>query len=157
MHDTQLHRELSARGVSDLHRAGHFLHFKAKGRRMRRLTLQLLSEKGPLPQKQVQEILQIKSGSVSEMLLKMEKEHLVEKVRDEHDRRSFLLQATDEGRAEALRLQAVYEKKMSRMMDCFSEEELEELCTSLEKLYRHWMDLEQEGYFELRKENDTNQ
>ncbi|MBQ6476671.1 MAG: winged helix-turn-helix transcriptional regulator [Clostridia bacterium] len=73
MHDSQLHHELAARGVSDLHAAGHFLHFNAKGRRMRRRTLNLLNERGPLPQKEVQDILQIKSGSVSEMLGKMEK------------------------------------------------------------------------------------
>ena len=155
MHDSQLHHELAARGVSDLHAAGHFLHFNAKGRRMRRRTLILLNERGPLPQKEVQDILQIKSGSISEMLGKMEKEGLLERVRDEHDRRSTLLQITPEGQKEAAKLQTLYEARMSRMMDCFSEDELLTLCESLEKMQRHWLALEETGFFEIPGEEET--
>ena len=59
--------------------------------------LGLLDEMGPTSQKKIQEILDIKCGSLSELCTKLLDKGYIEKSRDENDRRNAVLKITEKG------------------------------------------------------------
>ena len=70
--------------------------------------------------------------------LKLEADGLVEKVRSETDGRQWAVRLTKSGQAEAARLKAEYDKQVSKMMDCFSQEQLNILHELLGTMFTHW-------------------
>ena len=76
--------------------------------------------------------------SRSEVIIKLEADGLVEKVRSETDGRQWAEQKKKSGQAEAARLKAEYDKQVSKMMDCFSQEQLNILHELLGTMFTHW-------------------
>ena len=60
--------------------------------------LSILAEMGPLSQKKVQQILGVQPGSLSELCAKMEDKGLIERTRNEQDKRSVVIRITEKGR-----------------------------------------------------------
>lgn len=67
----------------------------------RRRIVALLDERGELTQRQLQELLGIQAGSLSELVGRMEKRGVIERRTDDADRRRIVLRLTGEGRARA--------------------------------------------------------
>ena len=67
----------------------------------RRAVLAVLCSKESMSQKELQDILGIQPGSISEILGKLEAAGLITRVTDESDRRRTIVSLTDAGRAEA--------------------------------------------------------
>ncbi|MBQ8971704.1 MAG: winged helix-turn-helix transcriptional regulator [Clostridia bacterium] len=86
--------------LTDLLRVcGHrVFHSSARGRGQTAI-LQLLSQNGAMPQKDIQERMNIQSGSLSELVNKLEGRRLLVRERDERDRRRVLLCLTPAGEA----------------------------------------------------------
>lgn len=129
---------LSLEVVSQLRRCGHFLYYRMGGRIGRKRILTFLSEHSDMLQKELQDVLQIQSGSLSEVIIKLESDGLVEKVRSKTDGRQWALRLTQAGQEEARRLKAEYAEQVSRMMSCFSDEQLTTLHELLDTMFIHW-------------------
>lgn len=112
--------------------------FTKGGRTGRRRILTILSQHPDILQKELQDILKIQSGSLSEVIIKLEADGLVEKVRSETDGRQWAVRLTKSGQAEVARLKAEYDKQVSKMMDCFSQEQLNILHELLGTMFTHW-------------------
>ncbi|MCD7894441.1 MAG: MarR family transcriptional regulator [Erysipelotrichaceae bacterium] len=60
--------------------------------------LEILNERGTISQKELQDILNIKAGSISEILSKLEKSEKIIRYKDDNDKRKSVIQITDKGR-----------------------------------------------------------
>lgn len=136
MEDLDLQRALDI--VSQLRACGHYLYYRMGGRTGRRRILTALARHPNLPQKELQELLYIQSGSLSEIIIKLEADGLVEKVRSETDGRQWNLRLTPQGQTEAARREAAYERQVSEMMACFSTQERMQLHRLLDTMLCHW-------------------
>ncbi len=84
-----------------LHRAGGLLgHGRTTARGQGRI-LHTLAREGSLSQRQLQQLFAMRSASVSELLLKLERKGLITRQRSDQDRRSFVVSLTEAGAAAA--------------------------------------------------------
>ncbi len=122
---------------------GHFIHYKMGGKVGRRRIFSILLKHGEeMPQKKMQEILDVRSGSLSEILAKTEEDGYIEKIRNKQDKRNYNIRLTASGKVEAIRVQQEYEERVEQMLSCLAEEEKEKLYIQLDKLMKHWNALE---------------
>ena len=115
---------------------GHILYHNGMNKSGQGRILHILEQEGSLAQKDLQTILKIKSGSVSEILTKLEKDGLIVRTRDERDRRRMIVSMTEEGRKHAQDFHERAEKK--NWFYALSEEEQAQLRTILQKLLAAW-------------------
>ena len=80
---------------------GRFLHYKMGEKAGRRRIFTILSKAKELPQRELQDILGICSGSLSEILAKMEADGFLEKAKSKTDGRQLNLRLTEAGKKEA--------------------------------------------------------
>lgn len=85
-------------------------------------------------QKELQEILQIQPGSMSELLAKLEEKELILRRKDDEDKRRSILTLTEAGKTAAMEQQGE-EKPLFGALD---ESEQEELKRLLGKLLDSW-------------------
>ena len=91
---------------------------------------------------ELQDILEIQSGSLSEMIIRMEEDGLIEKVKSETDGRHFILKLTLEGRRQAERSKDEYNRQIAQMMSCFSTDQMRQLDELLDIMVEHWRSME---------------
>lgn len=128
--------------VKQLRQCGHFLHYRMGGKAGKRRILAALLEHGEILQRDLQDVLGVQSGSLSEMIIKMEAEGLVEKLRSKQDGRNLVLRLTPEGIVRAKSSQLEYNAQLEEMMACFSEGQMRELSGLLETMTTHWKEIE---------------
>lgn len=126
--------------MQKLRMCGHHLYRMSDGRMSQRRILGLLAERGELSQRDLQELLDVRSASASEVLGKIEAEGLIERQQSEEDRRTMRVRLSDAGRAEAETLRAAHEAEAARLFACLTEEEKEQLGALLTRLQEHWRD-----------------
>ncbi|MCD7715976.1 MAG: MarR family winged helix-turn-helix transcriptional regulator [Lachnospiraceae bacterium] len=146
---------------------GHFLHYQMGNKFGRRRILKIMlehkeaarveeparagmcdasencgtaSSEGIL-QRELQDILHIQSGSLSEIIIKIEAEGLIEKTRSEKDGRQIVLRLTPEGERLARTYKAEHEEKLRHLTSCLSDEEMKDLNKTLSRLEEHWKEL----------------
>ena len=86
----------------------------------------LLDENGgTLAQKSLQKLLDVKPGSISEILSKMEEKGLIERIRDEEDKRACLIK---------LNANVTKEEKKDSFFDVLNDEEKEQMKSLLKKV-----------------------
>ena len=105
---------------------GRFLHYKMGEKAGRRRIFTILSKAKELPQRELQDILGICSGSLSET-----------------DGRQLNLRLTEAGKKEAVEQEKDYQRRVRRMVACLSREEQESLLKMLTALAECWWDLDQ--------------
>ena len=115
---------------------GRFLHYKMGEKAGRRRIFTILSKAKELPQRELQDILGICSGSLSEILAKM-------KAKSKTDGRQLNLRLTEAGKKEAVEQEKDYQRRVRRMVACLSREEQESLLKMLTALAECWWDLDQ--------------
>ena len=147
MNDIQQEHMLAAR----LRACGHFLYYQTGGKAGQRRILVTLLRRGGLTQKELQDELELSSGSLSEILKKMEEVGLVERKKSSDDKRQVELALSQEGLHHALPMKAHYSRMLDRMFACLSAEEKDQLGEILEKLVSHLDVLKTEAPF---NEND---
>jgi DNA-binding MarR family transcriptional regulator len=113
------------------HGGGH--HGHAQGH-----VLSILGETGSLGQRELQEMLHIRSASLSELLIKLEKNGAIVRRRSEKDRRHFLLQLTEQGRAELAEHRRRQRESIKPLFSVLSEAERESLAVLLTRLVDAW-------------------
>ncbi len=130
----ELRREL-------LHRirvCGHHLWFCAGEKAGQRRILMTLFKRGNMTQRELQEILEIRSASLSEILAKIEAEGFIERVKSDVDKRQIDLLLTEEGRKEAEGIEAENDLTAKELLCDLTEEEEVQLFYLLDKLVEKW-------------------
>lgn len=117
---------------------GHFLYHRRGGKRGQARILNLLVENGEMSQRRIQDIIDIKSGSLSELVRKMEAEELISREKDEADRRNITIKITSKGIERAKENSQMLKKQEQVMFNSLSEHEQEQLYTLLQKLIDDW-------------------
>lgn len=128
--------------VDMLGAAGHYIHVNGGGRSGRKpIICTLLKYGGQMCQRELMSKFDLKAGSLSEVLTKLEKEGLIVRTRDEDDRRRVNVALTKEGMAVAKTEQARREKFREDAFSCISTEEREQLEDLLSRINTHWRTL----------------
>lgn len=82
---------------------------------------------GPMYQKDVATYISKSTGNIVTVIDSLEKNKLVERVRDKDDRRYFMIHLTQEGEKLITKLNKTYLNKVKKEMGIFSEKELSEI------------------------------
>ncbi len=110
-----------------------FFHHHGGQRRI----LRLLADRGFIQQSDLQQLLQVQAGSISEILAKMERRGVLERVKDETDRRKTVVRITKAGKEYA----QSFCKEQCRSEDAFAAlnaEQKEKLKELLRTLLASW-------------------
>ena len=125
----ELRREL-------LHRirvCGHHLWFRSGDK-----VLMTLFKRGNMTQRELQDILEIASASLSETLAKVEADGLVKRVKSEKDKRQIDLSLTERGNEEAKGIEAENDLVAAELLCDLTVEEEVQLFYLLDKLAEKW-------------------
>jgi DNA-binding MarR family transcriptional regulator len=123
------------RGHRHLHRGHRHLHF---GHHAQGHVLAILGESENISQRELLELLHVRSASLSELLIKLEKKGAIVRRRSEKDRRNFLLQLTEQGRAELAEHRRIRQQSAGQLFSVLSDEERETLAALLTRLVDAW-------------------
>lgn len=118
------------------HRCSRCLFHRFGHNRTQDRVVKLLAEQGELTQRELREILDIRPGSVRELLSKLEEKGLIRCERDTEDRRKVVLRLTDQGMEYRALLAQPEEEE--QMFGALTQEEQETLKALLEKLIDSW-------------------
>lgn len=122
-------------------RCGHYLYHHPERKRGQGKILRILSQKEQMTQKELQEILEIQPGSMSEIISKLESRGMLERVRDEQDKRMIVLKITERGKAQVMEIpRHEIERELFQVL---SEEEQSNLKYLLKKLLDEWYQKEE--------------
>ena len=115
---------------------GHVLYHQSSRKSGQGRILRILSHCESISQREVQEILGIQTGSLSEILAKMENAGLIERERDETDRRRSIVRLTQAGRDRAGECR--HDGERADMFSALNEEQKNQLRELLAILLADW-------------------
>ena len=115
--------------VRAAHSKGHAHH--AQGH-----VMTVLKERGQMNQRELMELLNVRSASLSELLAKLERQGLIFRERDDQDRRNFLIALSEEGRTLAEGHEQEMRETAETVFAPLSVEERRQLGGILTKIYR---------------------
>lgn len=121
---------------------GHYLHFHSGGRSGREPILcKLHRAGGSMSQLELGGQFELKAGSLSEILAKIEAAGLIERTRDPRDRRALTVRLTEAGMQEAQRAIEARRSFREQAFSNLTDEEQDELIALLEKIRNRWEEL----------------
>lgn len=100
--------------------------------------LYLLMRNGNMSQKELLQHMDVAQGSLSEILIKLENQDLVEKKKNPLDARSTVLSLSEKGRAIAVENHKIWRENEEHLLDALNEEEKENLQSICKKLLQSW-------------------
>lgn len=122
---------------------GHFLHFHSGGRSGKAAIICMIAKNGgEMSQQQLGSFFELKPGSPSEILAKIEGMGLIERTRNPEDRRQLSVRLTEKGAQEAAQEQRRRDDFRNAAFSCLSEEEQVSLMGMLDKIRTHWEELD---------------
>ncbi len=121
-----------------MEQCGHFLHHRRGGKRGQGRILKILYKEGEMTQRELQDCLGIQSGSMSEIVLKLEGNGLICRERDEEDKRKINLRITEEGRRFFQEKHEAHIEQDKKLFDMLTKEEQEQLKALLTKVLEGW-------------------
>ncbi|HIR91119.1 MAG TPA: MarR family transcriptional regulator [Candidatus Limicola stercorigallinarum] len=134
---------LSRRLLEGLGYCGHYMHFHGGGRSGKAPIICLIAKRGgQITQQELGSFFELKPGSLSEVLAKIETAGFIERTRNPEDRRQLTIRLTDKGRAEAARDQEARRHFRAQAFDCLSIEERKTLLDMLERIRTRWEELD---------------
>ena len=120
---------------------GRYLnHHWGDGRGSQFRALRILNEQGQLTQRQLQDLMEIQQGSLSEIVKKLEDQGFIAREREPSDRRQLLIRATEEGRNQSRLRQEKRRRESQELMKALDSAEQERLLELLTKLLDSWED-----------------
>lgn len=121
---------------------GHYLHFHGGGRSGREPILcKLHRAGGSMSQLELGGQFELKAGSLSEILAKIEAAGLIERTRDPRDRRALTVRLTEAGMQEAQRAIEARRSFREQAFSNLTDEEQDEFIALLEKIRNRWEEL----------------
>ena len=100
--------------------------------------LKVLLEEGTMTQSDLQNIIDIRSGSLSEILSKMEDKQLITRKKDKDDKRKVKIKITEKGKETILLKEEEHKNKAKELFNSIDEEEQKQLEVILSKLIKSW-------------------
>ena len=122
-----------------------FFRYGMGGKTGQQRILAMLAERGIITQRELQDMLGVQSGSLSEILNKVETCGYIMRRQNERDRRQMNLELTDSGMEAAGIYREEHMKKARAMFDGLTEDEKKQLSSLLEKMMEHWPRMEEGG------------
>lgn len=130
-----------------LRACGHFLYYQTGGKvGQRRILMTLLRQEG-LTQKELQDLLEVSSGALSEILQKMEDASWITRTKSRDDKRQVNITLTPAGQDKALQVRAHYLLTLERMFECLDQGEKTQLGELLGTLVEHLDSLKADPLF----------
>ena len=140
-------------------RCGRLLSHCLGKRRGQGRILRTLCQRGEMPQKELQDLLGIQAGSMSEIAAKLEDKGLIVRVRSEEDRRKVFLSITEQGRAWAAQGDETHiRRRRAELFAALTDEEQGTLEALLDKLSADWsqrLERRDGGHEDSRGDTDT--
>jgi DNA-binding MarR family transcriptional regulator len=124
-----------------MRRCGHVLYHSQDQNNGQGRIVHILSVRGSISQHELQEILNIQPGSLSEIVGKLEAKGYLTKERDEKDQRRMILKVTALGRKSPE--EKIYLKCREELFQSLSENEQKEMKKLLRKLLSDWLKIEE--------------
>lgn len=124
--------------LGKMEKCGHFLYHRRGGKRGQGRILKILLTEGEKTQKELQDYLEIQSGSMSEIVLKMEESGLISREKDESDRRKIKLKITEQGKMVFEEHKKANHEQEKQLFEGLNTEEQDELKQLLSKLLESW-------------------
>ena len=123
----------------DIGFCGQYLHFHSGGRSGRAAIICLIAKSGgQMSQQELGAYFELKPGSLSEILAKIESAGLIERTRNPEDRRQLSVRLTDKGVEEAAREQEARRAFRLEAFACLSDAEQDQLVDMLDRIRTHW-------------------
>ncbi len=139
------HERQCAHIVDTLGFCGHYIHVNGGGRSGRAPIICALRKRGgEMPQRELMNMFDLKAGSLSEVLAKVERDGLIERTRDPQDRRQLIVRLTAEGEAQADLEQARRERFRANALTCLTADEKSQFEDMLARIKEHWKQLDPE-------------
>lgn len=126
--------KLNEQVTKELLLCSRFLSHRHGHHRGQEQILKLMKDRETLSQKELQEELSVRPGSISEIITKMEHRGLIERTRSEDDSRAVILKLTEEGKDAAANMM-----EPEDIYSSLNEEELQSLKEILTKLNNDWI------------------
>lgn len=108
-----------------------------------------LNNHGAITQKELQDILEISSGALSEILQKMEDSGLIFRTKCAEDKRQVNISLTQQGRETALSVEEHYHRTLERTFECLNAEQKNQLEETLGILTAHLEEIKSDPAFAL--------
>ena len=132
---------------------GRFLYYQVGGKAGQQRILMRLDSHGQTTQKELQDVLEISSGALSEILQKMEDSGLILRAKNAEDKRQVDLALTPHGRESAQMVEEHYHQTLDRMFECLSVEQKDQLEETLGILTAHLEEIKSDPAFAQSIEN----
>lgn len=126
--------------IHNLRRCGHYLRHNTEEKGSQRRVLFLLRRNGAMTQKDLLEAMDVRAGSLSELLSKLEAKGCIVKEKSEADKRNYNVSITPAGLDALQEMQQQYRDSMASLLAGFSDADKAELNRLLEKLQSTWQD-----------------
>lgn len=104
----------------------------------RKRIIALLNERGQLTQRQLQELLGIQAGSLSELVTRMEKFGVIQRFPDEKDRRRIVIRLTELGRQRALEPREIGDDRLFAALTQAEQAELRAMLQKIADAHEKW-------------------
>ncbi len=104
----------------------------------------MIQEHGPIAQSELLEMLDVRSSSLSEILRKLEKNGLIVRMRNEADKRGFILSVNEGGGLASVDAQEAPQESAYAFFSCLEEGERQQLAALLSKIIVH-LDQDEQG------------
>lgn len=128
---------------------GRFLFYQIGGKAGQQRIMMRLNNHGPITQKELQDILEISSGALSEILQKMEDSGLILRSKCAEDKRQVNISLTQQGHETALSVEEHYHRTLERTFECLSAEQKNQLEETLGILTAHLEEIKSDPAFAL--------
>lgn len=122
----------------NLHRLGHMLYHSADHRGGQFRAMAVLASCGAMGQRELGEYLDVRAGSLSELLTKLETAGYITRSVNAQDRRNTDVALTESGRAASAQHEAERTEKTRALFTALSAEEKQQLNGLLERLTADW-------------------
>lgn len=129
---------MEERLINNLHRLAHALRHGAESRGGQGRILLLLRKSGGLSQHELMELVDVRSGSLSEVLGKLEENGYILRMQNEVDRRRVDIALTDAGMEAAIAEERRIDENRTGLFGSLTEDEQAQLVALLEKLSTDW-------------------
>ena len=135
--------QLTVRLLHGLGYCGHYLHYHRGGRSGQSPMLCVLANNGgSMSQQELGLYFELKPGSLSEVLSKLEDDGLIVRTRDERDRRQLNVHLTQAGQERAESELRATARFHDECFTCLTQEEQLQLADMLGRIKIHWEELE---------------
>ena len=132
---------------------GRFLYYQVGGKAGQQRILMRLNSHGKTTQKELQDVLEISSGALSEILQKMEDSGLILRTKSAEDKRQVDLLLTPHGLQSAHMVEEHYHQTLERTFECLSAEQKNQLEETLGILTAHLEEIKSDPAFAQSLEN----